>query len=209
LSLQAKLLRTVEYGEVQRVGALDTRNADVCVIAATNRDLLTEVADGRFRSDLYYRLGILELYLVPLRDRREDIPYLAAVFIRECAQRLKRPIVGITAAAERLLQTAPWPGNVRQLRHVIERACLMTDGRILSERELQTALSVGMGAAARATVSARPTPARPESSRLSTAQRDQIERVLHQAGGNKTAAAHELGISRRSLYRWIDRLNIQ
>jgi len=214
LSMQAKLLRAVEYGEVQRVGALDTRNADVCVIAATNRDLLSEVADSRFRSDLYYRLGILELYLVPLRDRREDIPYLAAVFVRECAQRLKRPIIGITSAAERLLQTAPWPGNVRQLRHVIERACLMTDGRMLSERELQTALSTGMPTGSRSAprppVPPRAAPAiRAESSRLSTAQRDQIERVLHQVGGNKTAAAHELGISRRSLYRWIDRLNIQ
>jgi two-component system, NtrC family, response regulator HydG len=209
MSLQAKLLRAVEYGEVQRVGALDTRSADVCVIAATNRDLLSEVADGRFRSDLYYRLGILELYLVPLRERREDIPYLAAVFIRECSERVKRPVIGITAAAERLLQTAPWPGNVRQLRHVIERACLMTDGRMLSERELQTAMSTGMSGAARAMPAVRPTPAKVPSSRLSTAQRDQIERVLIQVGGNKTAAAHELGISRRSLYRWIDRLNIQ
>jgi two-component system, NtrC family, response regulator HydG len=211
ISLQAKMLRAVEYGEVQRVGALDTRRADVCVIAATNRDLLSEVADGRFRSDLYYRLGILELFLVPLRDRREDIPYLAAVFIRECSERVKRPIIGITAAAERLLQTAPWPGNVRQLRHVIERACLMTDGRMLSERELHAAMSTGAGGALRAAVSPRPTPVAPKpvSSRLSTAQRDQIERVLNQVGGNKTAAAHELGISRRSLYRWIDRLHIQ
>jgi transcriptional regulator with GAF, ATPase, and Fis domain len=107
----AKLLRAVEYGEVQRVGALETRSADVCVIAATNRDLLSEVADGRFRSDLYYRLGILELYLVPLRDRREDIPVPGAVFIRECSERVKRPIIGITAAAERLLQTAPVAGQ--------------------------------------------------------------------------------------------------
>jgi DNA-binding NtrC family response regulator len=212
MSLQAKLLRAVEYGEVQRVGALDTRSADVCVIAATNRDLLSEVADGHFRTDLYYRLGILELYLVPLRDRREDIPYLAAVFIRECSERVKRPIIGITAAAERLLQTAPWPGNVRQLRHVIERACLMTDGRMLSERELQAAMSAGMGGAARAVVPSRPTAmaSRPAASgRLSAAQRDQIQHVLTQVGGNKTAAAHELGISRRSLYRWIDRLDIQ
>jgi two-component system, NtrC family, response regulator HydG len=209
MALQAKLLRAVEYGEVQRVGSLETRRADVCVIAATNRDLLSEVADGRFRSDLYYRLGILELYLVPLRDRREDIPYLAAVFIRECAERLKRPIVGITAAAERLLQTAPWPGNIRQLRHAIERACLMTDGRVLTERELESAISSGMGigSAARSTATPRIAP-KADASRLSTAQRDQIERVLAEAGGNKTAAAHQLGISRRSLYRWIERLDI-
>ena len=209
MSLQAKLLRAVEYGEVQRVGALDTRNADVCVIAATNRDLLSDVADGRFRSDLYYRLGILELYLVPLRERREDIPYLAAVFIRECSRRVNRPIIGMTAAAERVLQTAHWPGNVRQLRHVIERACLMSDGRMLSERELQRAMSAGIGGAGRAAPPRPAPPPRPESSRLVSAQRDQIERVLQQVGGNKSAAAHELGISRRSLYRWIDRLNLQ
>jgi two-component system response regulator HydG len=211
LSLQPKLLRAVEYGEVQRVGSLDTRRADVCVIAATNRDLLSEVADGRFRSDLYYRLGILELYLVPLRDRREDIPYLAAVFIRECTERLKRPIIGITAAAERVLQTAPWPGNIRQLRHVIERACLMTDGRMLTERELESAISSGMGlgTSPRATTAARTAMPKPDSARLSTAQRDQIARVLADVGGNKTAAANQLGISRRSLYRWIERLDIQ
>jgi DNA-binding NtrC family response regulator len=204
LSLQAKLLRTVEYGEVQRVGALDSRRADVCVIAATNRDLTGEAATGRFRTDLYYRLAILELHLVPLRDRREDIPYLTAVFIRECAERLKRPIVGITSAAERLLQLASWPGNVRQLRHVIERACLMSDGRMLTERELATALAVARGTGA--SVVPRPRPARPSPNRMSTVQREQIERVLQQVRGNKTAAAQELGMSRRSLYRWLERL---
>ena len=205
--LQAKLLRAVEYGEVQRVGALDTRRTDVCVIAATNRDLLSEAAAGRFRSDLYYRLAILELHLVPLRDRREDIPYLTAVFIRECAERLKRPIVGITPAAERLLQVAPWPGNVRQLRHVIERACLMSDGRMLTERELTMALAAHSNGTTRQHTHVPVVEAR-DSNRLSTAQRDQIERVLQQVGGNKTAAAQQLGVSRRSLYRWLERLDI-
>ena len=207
LSLQAKLLRTVEYGEVQRVGSLESRRADVCVIAATNRDLTGEAATGRFRTDLYYRLAILELHLVPLRDRREDIPYLTAVFIRECAERLKRPIVGITSAAERLLQLASWPGNVRQLRHVIERACLMSDGRMLTERELATVLTSAKGAGASAV--SRPRPVRASPNRMSTAQREQIERVLQQVHGNKTAAAQELGMSRRSLYRWLDRLSSQ
>ena len=207
LSLQAKLLRTVENGEVQRVGALETRHTDVSVMAATNRDLESDTATGRFRSDLYYRLAILELHLVPLRDRREDIPYLTAVFIRDSAERLNRPIVGITSAAERLLQLAPWPGNVRQLRHTIERACLMSDGRMLTERELATALSPGTGG------NARPAPQRSASAKLdpnlmSTGQRAQIERVLHQVHGNKTAAAQQLGMSRRSLYRWLDRLDI-
>jgi DNA-binding NtrC family response regulator len=144
-----------------------------------------------------------------LRDRREDIPYLTAVFIREVAERLKRPIIGMTAAAERVLQTAPWPGNIRQLRHVIERACLMADGRILTEREVEFAISSGTSSGVRTAV-APPRPAAPkaESARLSTAQRDQISRVLAEVRGNKTAAAHQLGISRRSLYRWIERLGI-
>jgi len=205
LTLQAKLLRAVEQGEIQRVGSLDTRRADVVVIAATNRDLRVDAGAGRFRSDLYYRLSILEIRLPPLRDRREDIPYLTAAFVKECAARLQRPITGLTASAERLLQHAPWPGNVRELRNVIERACIMCDGRMLTERELVPAISAPFDCRAQA-------PAQPESAEepllLSTAQRDQIRRAIKETGGNKAAAAKLLGVSRRSLYRWLDRLNL-
>jgi DNA-binding NtrC family response regulator len=127
-TIQAKLLRAVEYGEVQRVGSLAAKHVDVTVIAATNRDLRADAANGRFRSDLYYRLSVMEIHLVPLRERREDIPYLSAAFLREVTDRLKRPLIGMTAAAERTLLQAPWPGNVRELRNVIERACLLSDG---------------------------------------------------------------------------------
>jgi DNA-binding NtrC family response regulator len=130
----------VEYGDVQRVGSLEAKHVDVTVIAATNRDLRAEATTGRFRSDLYYRLSVMEIRLVPLRERREDIPYLSAVFIREVAERLQRPLTGMTAAAERTLQQAPWPGNVRELRNVIERACLLSDGKILSERDVLGAM---------------------------------------------------------------------
>src|SRR6187402_3074224 len=112
LSLQPKLLRAVECGQIQRVGSLETREADVAVIGATNRDLRVEVAAGRFRSDLFYRLGIIEIRLPALRHRREDIPYLTAAVVAEVGQRLGRPIAGVTPAAERLLQEADWPGNV-------------------------------------------------------------------------------------------------
>src|SRR3990170_410991 len=139
-TIQAKLLRAVEYGDVQRVGSLETKHVDVAVIAATNRDLRAEAANGRFRSDLYYRLSVMEIRLVPLRDRREDIPYLSAVFIRETAERLKRPLIGMTAAAEQTLLQAPWPGNVRELRNVIERACLLSDGKMLSDRDVLAAM---------------------------------------------------------------------
>jgi transcriptional regulator with GAF, ATPase, and Fis domain len=214
LSLQPKLLRAVEYGDVQRVGSLETRNANVNVIAATNRNLRTEVAAGRFRSDLFYRLSILEIHLVPLRERSEDIPYLTAMFVHEFAERLKRPITGVTPAAERLLQRAQWPGNIRELRNVLERACILTDSRILSERELVKAMSPSqsMVPAPAPPVVAAATPfadAPADPNLFTTAQREQIERVLQQVGGNKAAAAKLLGMSRRSLYRWLDRLNVQ
>jgi DNA-binding NtrC family response regulator len=210
LSLQAKLLRAVEYGEVQRVGSLESRKVDVRVIAATNRDLRAEVAAGRFRSDLFYRLSIIELHLVPLRERRDDIPYLTARFVRECAERLRRPITGVTPAAERVLQHEPWPGNVRELKNVIERACILTENKILSERDLLSARATARSAAPPITP---PLPADAPDPHLdpnafSTAQRTHIERVLRQVGGNKSAAAKLLGLSRRSLYRWIDRLEL-
>ena len=136
LSVQAKLLRALENGEVQRVGSLQPKRVDVTVIAATNRDLRAEVAAGRFRGDLFYRLNVVEVTLPPLRDRREDIPYLTAAFLRSCAQRINKPLSGLTPAAERLLLNARWEGNVRELKNVIERACLLADGNILSDREL-------------------------------------------------------------------------
>jgi DNA-binding NtrC family response regulator len=208
--MQAKLLRAVELGEVQRVGAVQTRSVDVCAIAATNRDLRVESASGRFRSDLYYRLSILELRLSPLRDRREDIPYLTAAFVKEFADELRRPIKGITLAAERLLQRSPWPGNVRELRNVIQRTCILSDNKILTERDLANSMSPGAPEAAAPPAfdqSALQPAADPAL--LSTVQRDQITRVLRLVGGNKAAAAKQLGMSRRSLYRWLDRLDIQ
>jgi transcriptional regulator with PAS, ATPase and Fis domain len=176
------------------------------VIAATNRDLRAEVETTRFRGDLFYRLGIIELRLPPLRERREDIPLLAAAFIREFADRFNRSITGLTQAAERVLQNADWPGNIRELRNVLERASLQTSGGMLTERELSAAL-----AGRTAVQAARPETA-VESERdpdlLSTAQRDQIRRVLVDVDGNKAAAAKLLGISRRSRYRWLERLDL-
>jgi DNA-binding NtrC family response regulator len=211
LSVQPKLLRAVEHGEVQRVGSLETKRVDVRVIGATNRDLRAEVAAGRFRSDLFYRLSIMELHLAPLRARREDIPLLVASFVSECGSRMGRTITGVTTAAERALQAATWPGNVRELRNVIERACVMSEGRILTEREILGAMAAS--AVAMPPPEEAPPPSLeavdwPSDERLSSAQRAQIGRVLKRAGGNKTEAARLLGISRRSLYRWMDRLNL-
>ena len=210
LAMQAKLLRAVEYGEVQRVGSLENRKVDVHVIAATNRDLRAESAAGRFRLDLFYRLSIIEIPLVALRERAEDIPYLTARFVRECAERLKRPITGVAPSAERLLQQATWQGNIRELRNVIERACIVSENRILSERDFQMALAPQRAALEQVVAPALAAGAieLSDDPQLSSAQREHIERVLRQARGNKAAAAKLLGISRRSLYRWIDRLHV-
>jgi DNA-binding NtrC family response regulator len=207
LPMQAKLLRAVELGEVQRVGSLESRRADVYAVTATNRDLRAESRAGRFRSDLYFRLSMIELHIPPLRDRRDDIPYLTAAFVREFATKLGRPIMGITPAAERLLQTAPWPGNVRELRNVIERACILSDSRIITERELASAMSVSLPQEESSTP-LHPADPPTDPQLMTTAQREQIKRVLQQVGGNKAAAAKQLGMSRRSLYRWLDRLGI-
>src|SRR5687767_15184637 len=136
LPVQAKLLRALENGEVQRVGSLELRKVDVRLIAATNRSLLDEVTAGRFRGDLYYRLNVAEVGLPPLRMRREDIAHLTAAFIREFAQRFNKPVAGLTPGAAQMLAGAPWPGNVRELRNVLERACILADAEILIETDL-------------------------------------------------------------------------
>jgi two-component system, NtrC family, response regulator HydG len=211
LPIQAKLLRAVEYGDVQPVGSLHAKHVDVTIIAATNRDLRAEAASGRFRSDLYYRLSVMEIRLVPLRERREDIPCLSAVFLREVTGRLKRPLIGMTAAAERTLLEAPWPGNIRELRNVIERACLLSDGKMLSERDVVTAMPPRLDtptAPPGRTESAAGNAATWDPSFLTNAQRTQVEDALREAGGNKAAAARLLGISRRTIFRWVKRLEV-
>jgi DNA-binding NtrC family response regulator len=209
LNVQAKLLRVLELGEVHRVGSVESRRVNVHVIAATNRDLKSEVAAGRFRSDLYYRLNVVEVRLPRLRDRREDIPYLTAAFVREASERLQKPLLGVTPGAERLLAAAPWEGNVRELRNVIERACILADGDVITEREL--AVSMPAAGAARplgadTAIAGVAAPGEPEL--LVTVERDHIQRALARAGGNKKAAAKMLGLSRRALYRRLERLDL-
>jgi DNA-binding NtrC family response regulator len=206
LNVQVKLLRVLELGEVHRVGSLDSRRVDVHVIAATNRDLRAEVAAGRFRSDLYYRLNIVEVRLAPLRERREDIPYLTAAFVRDTADRLQKPVLGLTPGAERLLASAPWEGNVRELKNVIERACILTDSDCITEREVAISMPPMLAASV-----AKPAPAvavAPDGELLVTVERDHIQRALVRAGGNKKAAAKMLGLSRRALYRRLERLDL-
>ena len=205
LPVQAKLLRVLEEGEVQRVGSLEPRKIDVRLIAATNRDLLGEVAAGRFRNDLYYRLNIVEIRLPKLSERREDIPYLTAAFVRGFSQRFNKPLVGLTPGAERMLSEANWDGNVRQLRNVIERACILAEGEFvgegdlsgsMQEQRLTPAAAVGSPALGRGDTSPAP---------LVEVEREHIIRTLQQVRGNKAVAARLLGISRRAFYRQLER----
>ena len=209
---QAKLLRVLEMGEVSRVGAIEPRRVDVHVLAATNKELRTEVAAGRFRGDLYYRLNIVEVKLPPLRERREDIPYLTAAFVSEIAERLQKPLRGLTPGGEALLNESQWEGNVRELRNVIERACILADGEFVTERELAVCLppAVTMPAASMAAAAAAAATAAPdaEADLLVNVERDHIQRALVRTGGNKKAAAQMLGLSRRALYRRLERLDL-
>ncbi len=200
LPVQAKLLRVIENGEVQRVGSVETRKVDVRITAATNRDLRTEVAAGRFRGDLYYRLNIAEIKLPPLRDRREDIPYLTAVFVRQCAERFGKTLSGLTPAAERMLAEARWEGNVRQLRNVLERVCMLVSGEFITDRDLAGLMEPIPPLAAPAAAPRAELPAP-----LMEIEREHIVKTLEQVRGNKAVAARLLGISRRAFYRQLER----
>ncbi len=140
LALQGRLLRVLEDGVITRVGSLESHAVDVAVIAGTKRDLRTEMLAGRFRRELFYRLSSVEIRVPPLRDRKDDIPYLAAAFGREQAARVGKPLAGLTAPAEALLRRRDWPGNVRELRNVIEHASIISDGEFITERGITQAL---------------------------------------------------------------------
>jgi DNA-binding NtrC family response regulator len=189
---QAKLLRVLESGDLQRVGSSRVRRVDVRVLAATNADLPREVAEGRFREDLLYRLNTVEIRLPPLRERRDDVPQLAALFLAEQATRYKKPAAALTPGAMRALLEHQWPGNVRELRHAVERAVLMASGASVTEDDL--GLQSPRAAAPLAGEL-------PDDLTLEGAERLLIQRALARYAGNVSRAAEALGVSRSALYR--------
>jgi DNA-binding NtrC family response regulator len=194
-ALQAKLLRTIEAGEFERVGSSKTRRVDVRVFSATNADLHAAVAEGRFRQDLLFRLNTIELRLPPLRDRREDIPLLASHFLRQHAEHYRKPLTGFDESAVKALLAHAWPGNVRELDHAVERAVLMAQG------ETVRAADLGLRAG-------REGPPRIEEMSLEDVEALLIKKALARFNGNVSHAANALGLSRSALYRRLQRYGL-
>jgi len=201
LTLQPKLLRVLESGEIQRVGSATPIRLDVRVVAATNRNLRGWVEDGRFRRDLHYRLNVVEIVLPPLRDRKDDLPLLWQHFLTALNERTGRTINGLSRQAQAALFRHNWPGNVRELARTLEHAALLSKGNFIGFQDLPSALQQGpqAGLGPEEAVA---------SSTLDQAERDQIVQALRSAGNNKVRAAELLGISRRSLYRKLHRHGI-
>jgi DNA-binding NtrC family response regulator len=197
-NLQPKLLRVLETGEFERVGSSQTRRADVRVISATNADPKEEVAAGRFRQDLFFRLNTVEIHLPPLRERPEDIPALAAHFLRRHAHRYRKELSGFDPAALEVLASYAWPGNVRELDHVVQRAVLLARGAEVKAADL------GLLQAARAEGAER----RLEEMSLEEVERLLIQKALRRFGGNVSQAAEALGLSRSALYRRMQKYEI-
>ena len=192
MAQQSKLLRVLQTGELERVGSSKTRRVDVRVLSATNADLGNEVQAGRFREDLLFRINTIEIKLPPLRERREDIPLLAAHFLGEYAARYRKPVAKFHPDAMQALLIYGWPGNVRELAHALERAVLLAEGDTVRPSDLNLR-PPGDG------------PARLEDLSLEEVERVLIQKALSRSDGNVSAAAKALGLSRSALYRRLQR----
>ncbi len=198
VSLQAKLLRALQQGEIQRVGSDKSEHVDVRVIAATNRDLKKEVQERRFREDLYFRLNVISLEVPPLRQRREDIPLLAAHFLSRFSERNRKSIKGFSPQSMDMLLHYDWPGNVRELENAVERAVILCTGDTVLGPELPMAVT---GAGETATTRSTDMPSSLAGMPLEEVERLAIEETLRETGDNKSAAARKLGITRATLHK--------
>ncbi len=194
MSQQAKILRTLETGEFDRVGSSRTYRANVRLISATNSDLPTEVAAGKFRQDLLFRLNTIHIHLPPLRDRREDIALLAQHFLKQHVARYRKPITGFDESALEAMRDYSWPGNVRELDHSVERGVLMTQGKVVRAPDL--GLNAGQSAP------------RLDDMSLEEVESFLIKKTLARCDGNARKAAEELGLSRSAFYRRLERYKL-
>ncbi|EQB7293031.1 sigma-54-dependent response regulator transcription factor ZraR [Escherichia albertii] len=193
--MQVRLLRAIQEREVQRVGSNQTIPVDVRLIAATHRDLAAEVKAGRFRQDLYYRLNVVAIEVPSLRQRREDIPLLADHFLQRFAERNRKAVKGFTPQAMDLLIHYDWPGNIRELENAVERAVVLLTGEYISERELPLAIAS----------TPIPLAQSQDIQPLVEVEKEVILAALEKTGGNKTEAARQLGITRKTLLAKLSR----
>jgi DNA-binding NtrC family response regulator len=194
LSQQTKMLRAIETGEFERVGSSRTYRADVRLISATNADLAAEVAGGRFRQDLLFRLNTIQLHLPPLRERREDIALLAQHFLKQHVTRYRKSITGFDESALLAMRSHAWPGNVRELNHAVERSVLMAPGKVIRAPDL------GLNATASAP--------RLEELSIEEVEAFLVKKTLARCDGNARKAAEELGLSRSAFYRRLEKYGL-
>ena len=194
-NVQIKILRVLQDKRFERVGGEETIEVDVRVIAATNRDLEKEIADGRFREDLYYRLNVVHIHVPPLRERRDDIPLLIASFLQEFAKENGKKIEGIDARARSALYKFDWPGNIRQLRNCLESAVVMCSSSVITLEDLPPSIA-GSGEDALISI--------PAGIPMEEAEKILIQQNLAINKGNKSKTADILGIGRKTLHRKLD-----
>ena len=200
LTLQPKLLRAIEAKEVMPVGATTPVKTDVRLLVATNRDLAKEVEAGRFREDLYYRLNVIELYIPPLRERRDDIPLLVDYLIRRHNHDLKKSYKGVDNSTMKMLSAMPWKGNVRELDNVLERAMILGNGEWITPADLPRGIEPDTVLMASLSDNLKDA--------MQAYEKSHIERVLKRMDGDKKGAAEALGMSLSSLYRKLEDLAI-
>jgi two-component system response regulator HydG len=204
LSMQVKLLRVIQEREFTRVGGEEVIKVDVRLIAATNKDLAEEIAAGRFRKDLFYRLNVVTLHMPPLRERRDDIPLLAQHFLKTFAEKNRKSIKGYTPQAMDRLLRYDWPGNVRELMNAVERMVVLSRADYVDESDLPPAILEQVSVP----VPQLPSQALPGGLRLEEVEKASILQTLESAGGNKSEAARRLGITRRTLHKKLKKYGV-
>jgi PAS domain S-box-containing protein len=201
LAMQVKLLRVLQEREIEPVGAIEPEPIDVRIVAATNKDLETLLAQGVFRHDLYYRLNVVKLEIPPLRQRTDDIPIIAEDLLRRLEKETGVPVEGIDHEAEAVLRAYPWPGNVRELRNTLEQALYVKSGNVIRKRDLSRSV---LSAVEGGTLEDGHT----LKEQLRRTEEELLRRALHDAKGDKLAAAARLGISKSSLYAKIEQYGL-
>jgi DNA-binding NtrC family response regulator len=201
LAIQVKLLRVLQEREFERLGGTRTIKVDVRLIAATNRDLREALEQGTFREDLYYRLNVVPIDIAPLRERKEDIPDLANLFIARFAGDSGKPVEGITPEAMQILVNHHWPGNVRELQNVIERGCALAKGSILAPADIHLDVRPSKAASDGAGFL-------PDGMTLEQWEDEMVQEALRRANGNKSQAARLLGLSRNALRYRLSKIGI-